>query len=122
RLALKVTVERTPESEAVLNVELDWSEVEKASDRAYRKLVQKYNVPGFRRGHAPRTMLERMLGKDALYQEGLDDLIDQSVKSAVVEHQLRPLARPSVDSPPIEHGQPYSFVARLPVLTPVVLG
>jgi trigger factor len=119
---LKVTVERTPESEAVLNIELEWSELEKASDKAYRKLVQKYNVPGFRRGHAPRTMLERMLGKDALYQEGLDDLIDQSINSAVREHSLRPLARPSVDTPPIEHGQPYAFVARLPVLTPVVLG
>jgi trigger factor len=119
---LKVTVERTPESEAVLNVELEWSELEKASDRAYRKLVQKYNVPGFRRGHAPRATLERMLGKEALYQEGLDDLVDESVRSAVREHHLRPLSRPTVDTPPIEHGQPYTFTAHLPILAPVELG
>jgi trigger factor len=119
---LKVTVERTPESEALLNVELEWSELEKASDRAYHKLVQKYNVPGFRRGHAPRSMLERMLGADALYLEGLDDLIDESVRSAVREHHLRPLARPEVETHPIAHGQPYSFTARLPVLSPVGLG
>ncbi|MBF6589052.1 MAG: trigger factor [Ktedonobacterales bacterium] len=119
---MKVTVERTPESEAVLNVELEWSEVEKAADLAYRRLVRKYNVPGFRRGHAPRPMLERMLGKDALYQEGLEDLVDTSVRTAVQEHHLRPLARPSVETPPFEHGQPYTFTARLPVLSPTVLG
>ncbi len=115
-------MERTPESEAVLNVEVEWSELEKASDRAYRKLVQKYNVPGFRRGHAPRAMLERMLGKDALYEEGLEDIVEESVRSAVREHHLRPLARASVDTPPIEHGQPYAFTARLPILSPVELG
>jgi trigger factor len=63
-----------------------------------------------------------MLGKDALYQEGLEDLIEASIKSAVREHQLRQIARASVDPPPIEHGQPYAFVARVPVFTPVVLG
>lgn len=119
---MKVTVERTPESEAVLNVELDWAELEKASERAYRKMVQKYNVPGFRRGHAPRTMLERMLGKEAIYQEGLEDLIDESYRTAIREHHLQPIAQPSIDAPPIEIGQPYSFVAHVPVLSPAELG
>ena len=50
---MKITVEKTPQSEAVLDVELDWDEVEKASDRAYQKLAQKYTVPGFRRGLPP---------------------------------------------------------------------
>ena len=119
---MKVTVERTPASEAVLNVELEWVELEKASDRAYRKLAQKYTVPGFRRGHAPRTMIERMLGKETIYQEGLEELIDESYRTAVREHELRPLAQPSVDAPPIEMGQPYTFVARVPVLSPVEIG
>jgi trigger factor len=119
---LKVSVERTPESEAVLNVELDWAELEKASDKAYRKLAQQYNVPGFRKGHAPRSMLERMLGKEAIYQEGLDDLIETSYRDAVREHDLKPISRPSVDAPPIEIGQNYTFKARVPVLPEVELG
>ncbi len=119
---MKVTVERTPESEAVLNVEIDWSELEKASDRAYRKLAQKYNVPGFRKGHAPRSMLERMLGKEAIYQEGLEDLMDESYRNAVRENDLRPIGQPTLDAPPIELGQNYTFTARVPILTPATLG
>jgi trigger factor len=119
---VKITVEKTPQSEAVLDVELDWDEVEKASDRAYRKLAQKYTVPGFRRGHAPRTMLERMIGKDAIYQEGLDDLINQSYKQAVADHQLTPIGQADVDAEPLEPGQPYRFKATVPILSPVELG
>jgi trigger factor len=119
---VKITVEKTPQSEAVLDVELDWDEVEKASDRAYRKLAQKYTVPGFRRGHAPRTMLERMIGKDAIYQEGLDDLINQSYKQAVAEHHLTPIGQADVDAQPLEPGQPYRFKATVPILSPVELG
>lgn len=119
---MKVTVERTPESEAVLNVELDWTELEKASDRAYRKLAQKYTVPGFRKGHAPRSMLERMLGKEAIYQEGLEDLIESTYRDAVKQNDLTPLAQPSLDAPALEMGQPYSFTARVPILPEVKLG
>ena len=68
---MKVTVDRSADSEVVLNVELDWAEVEKASERAYRKLAQQYSIPGFRRGHAPRSIIERTVGKDAIYQEGI---------------------------------------------------
>jgi trigger factor len=119
---LKVTVERTPESEAVLNVELPWDELEKASERAYRKLAQKYTVPGFRRGHAPRSLLERMLGKEAIYQEGLEDLIESSYREALKEHDLIPIAQPSLDAPALEMGQPYSYTARVPILPTVELG
>ncbi len=119
---MKVTVEQAPDSEAVLSVELEWEELEKASERAYKKLAQQYNVPGFRKGKAPRSMIERMVGKDAVYQEGLEELVDQSYKQAVKEHHLQPIARPTVDAPPIEYGQPYTFTARVPVLSPVTLG
>ncbi len=120
---MKVTVERTPASEAVLNVELEWAELEAASNKAYQRLVKKYNVPGFRPGHAPRATLERMLGgKDALYHEGLEDLIDSSYQQAIIENKLTPLGQPTVDAPEIEIGQPYTFVARVPVLAPVSIG
>ncbi len=119
---VKITVEKTPNSEAILDVELEWAEVEKASDRAYRKLAQKYTVPGFRRGHAPRSMLERMIGKDAIYQEGLDDLINESYKKALAEHQLTPVGEADVDIQPVDPGQPYHFKATVPILSPVTLG
>ncbi len=119
---MKVTVERTPESEAVLNVEMDWDEIEAATNKAYKRLAQKYNVPGFRKGHAPRTMLERMLGKEAVFQEGLDDLIDTAYRNALVEHDLTPLTQPHVDAPAFEEGQPYTVQVHVPVLTRATLG
>ncbi len=119
---MKVTVEQGADSEAVLNVELEWDELERASERAYKKLAQQYNVPGFRKGKAPRSMIERMLGKDTIYQEGLEELVDQSYRQAIRENGIQPIARPTVDAPPIEYGQPYSFTARVPVLAPVILG
>ena len=90
---MKVSVEKLDTSEAVLDVELSWDELEKASDKAYRKLVQKVDVQGFRRGKAPRSLLERKLGKEYIYQEGLDELITETYRNAVKEHELQ-VARP----------------------------
>ena len=119
---MKVTVDRSTESEAVLNVELEWGEVEKASDKAYRKLAQKYTVPGFRKGHAPRSMLERMLGKETIYQEGLEDLIETTYREAIRTNDLTPLGQPDLDAPVIEIGQPYMYTAHVPVQPGVELG
>ena len=119
---MKVSVEKLPTSEAVLEVDLTWDELEKASDKAYRKLVQKVDVQGFRRGKAPRSLLERRLGKEYIYQEGLDDLISETYRNAVKEHELVPLAKPEVEAPVFEIGQPYHFSVKVPVITPVELG
>ena len=119
---MKVTVEKLPSSEAVLEVDFSWDELEKASDKAYRKLVQQVNVPGFRRGKAPRTLLERKLGKETIYQEALDDLITETYRNTVKEHQLTPLTQPELEAPVIEMGQPYHFTIKVPIITPVTLG
>ena len=119
---MKVSVEKLPSSEAVLDVEVTWDEMQKASDKAYRKLVQQVNVPGFRRGKAPRSILERQVGKDYIYTEGLDELITEVYRNAVKEHELNPIAQPKVDAPVFEMNQPYHFSLTIPVVTPPVLG
>src|SRR5437879_4803102 len=119
---VKVSVEKLPSSEAVLEIDLTWDELEKASDKAYHKLVQKVDVQGFRRGKAPRSLLERKLGKEYIYQEGLDELISESYRSALKEYELTPITQPELDAPVFEMGQPYHFSLKVPILTPVVLG
>jgi trigger factor len=119
---VKVTVEKLPDSEAVVEVDFSWDEVEKASEKAYRKLVQKVDVQGFRRGKAPRSLLERRLGKEYIYQEGLDDLMTETYRNALKEHDITPLAQPELDAPVFEMGQPYHFSLKVPILTPVELG
>src|SRR5213080_7142 len=119
---VKVSVEKLPTSEAVVQVDLTWDELEKASDKAYRKLVQKVDVQGFRRGKAPRSLLERKLGKEYIYQEGLDELITETYRSALKEHELTPITKPELDAPVLEIGQPYHFSVKVPIITPVELG
>lgn len=119
---MKVSVETLPSSEAVVNVDFSWEELEKASDKAYRKLVQKVDIQGFRRGKAPRSLLERRLGKEYIYQEGLDDLMTETYRAALKEHNIVPLTQPEVDAPLLEMGQPYHFSLKVPILPPVELG
>ena len=119
---MKVSVEKLPSSEALVEVDFSWDEVEKASDKAYRKLVQKVDVPGFRRGKAPRSLMERRLGKEYIYQEGLDELMTETYRNALKEHDITPLAQPEVDAPVFEIGQPYHFTLKVPIISPVELG
>ncbi|HEU0003972.1 MAG TPA: trigger factor [Ktedonobacteraceae bacterium] len=119
---VKVSVEKLPGSEARVEVDFSWEELEKASDKAFRKLVQKIDIRGFRRGKAPRSLVERQLGKDYIYQEGLDELMNETYRSAIKENDITPLAQPEIDAPVLEIGQPYHFSLTVPVLTPVELG
>ena len=119
---VKVSVEKLPGSVALVEVDFSWDELEKASDKAYRKLVQKIDIRGFRRGKAPRSLVERQLGKEYIYQEGLDDLMNETYRNAIKEHDITPLAQPEIDAPVLELGQPYHFSLKVPVLTPVELG
>lgn len=119
---MKVSVETLPTSEAVVNVDFSWEELEKASDKAYRKLVQKVDIQGFRRGKAPRSLVERKLGKEYIYQEGLDDLITETYRETLKEHSIVPLTQPELDAPLLEMGQPYHFSLKVPILPPVELG
>jgi trigger factor len=118
---VKVSVEKLPSSEALVEFDFSWDEVEKASDKAYRKLVQKVDIHGFRRGKAPRSLVERKLGKEYIYQEGLDDLMSEAYRDALKEHEITPLSQPELDAPVFEMGQPYHFSLKVPIITPVEL-
>lgn len=119
---MKVSVETLPSSEAVVNVDFSWEELEKASDKAYRKLIQKVDIQGFRRGKAPRSLLERRLGKEYIYQEGLDDLMTETYRDVLKEHKIVPLTQPELDAPILEMGQSYHFSIKVPILPSVELG
>src|SRR5690242_15360192 len=96
--------------------------MEKASDKAYRKLVKQIDIQGFRRGKAPRSLVERRLGKEYIYQEGLDDLMTEAYRNALKENEITPITQPTVDAPTFDMGQPYHFSIKVPVITPPELG
>jgi len=116
---MKVSTEKIQGSQVVLTIEADKEEMDKSLDKAYRRLVAKTAVPGFRKGKAPRPMLERYLGREALVEEAANLLMEESYGKALEEHKVDAIARPKVEVIQVE---PLSFKATVPVRPTVELG
>jgi len=116
---LKVTNEKIENRQAFLSIEMESAEVEQSVEECYHRLVKKTKIPGFRKGKAPREVVERYLGKDSLREEALDDLIPKAYKKAVEEQKLEPIARASIE---ITQNDPLVFKAVVPLQPTVELG
>src|SRR5690554_6204467 len=75
---MEVKVEKLEKNKVSLEVEVGADQVDKALAQAYRRVVQKVNIPGFRRGHVPRKILEMRLGKGVLYEEAIEILLPEA--------------------------------------------
>ncbi|NJO04509.1 MAG: trigger factor family protein, partial [Chloroflexaceae bacterium] len=95
---MKVTTEKLPRSLIALDVELDKDQVQKGLDRAARRISQKYTIPGFRKGKAPRFIVENYFGREALLEEATDDLINKSFKQALEQENIVPVGQASLVS------------------------
>ncbi len=95
---MKVTTEKLPKSLLTVDVELDQAQVEKGLDRAARRLSQKYNIPGFRKGKAPRFIVENYFGRSALVEEASEDLINKAFKEALEQEQIAPVGRANLET------------------------
>jgi trigger factor len=116
---VKVTVECIPESQVVLEIEVEPERLERSLERAYRRLAQKTEVPGFRKGKAPRQMLERYLGRDAVMQEALGLLIPEVYNQVIEEENIDAIDRPSIE---VVQQEPLILKATVPVRPSVDLG
>jgi trigger factor len=116
---MKVSTEPVQNSQVALNIEMEPVEIDKYLDRAYNRLVKRVSVPGFRKGKAPRDILERHIGKDALFQEALEDLIPRAYKEALDEQKIDPIAQPQFE---LIQTEPLIFKAVVPLKPTVKLG
>ena len=117
---MKISTESTEDRQVFLQVKLEEPEIESHKQQAYRKLVQTAMIPGFRRGKAPRTILERYLGAEAFMQEGLEDLLEKSANDAVEQENLDPVAPPEITD--VESLDPITFKATVPLMPLTDLG
>ena len=116
---MKVTRDKIENSQAFLTVEMEPPEVEASLEAAYQRLVKRTNVPGFRKGKAPRAMLERYLGKESLLEDALNKLIPRACEDALKEQEIEAFARPAVE---ITQTEPLIFKATVPLRPTVKLG
>lgn len=119
---MSVTVENVEKNVVALEVTIGAEKFELAVKQAAKTLAKKVNVPGFRKGKAPRQMVEQHVGKEALYDEALDHLIGAAYAEAVVESGIKPVDRPAVDLVQIEEGKDLIFKAKVSVKPEVELG
>ncbi|OPJ56312.1 trigger factor [Alkalithermobacter paradoxus] len=84
-------------NEVTLELTISADKFEAATEQAYNKLKGKFNIPGFRKGKAPRKIIESQYGKGVFFEDALDIAFPQEYKLALDEHNLEPVDRPSVD-------------------------
>jgi trigger factor len=116
---VKVAAQEIEHSQVVLDIEVEDERLERAVDQAYRRIVQRINVPGFRKGKAPRALVERMVGREALVEDAVEHLVPEVVEAAVKEQDLTMVARPSLE---VLSTEPLQVKATIPVQPKVELG
>lgn len=116
---MKITREADLPTEVVLNIECDEKDVDPYLDWAYRRLVNRVRIPGFRKGKAPRRILEQVVGREQLISEALERAVTGLVDRAVKEESLEPFIPPNMDITSIE---PLQIKATVPLEPNVQLG
>ncbi len=116
---MKVTNEKTENCQAFLTVEMGPDEVEESLERSYYRLAKKTNIPGFRRGKAPRAILERYIGKESLLEDALNSLLPEAYEKAIKEQKIEAFAQPNIE---IAQTDPVIFKVAVPLTPTIKLG
>lgn len=112
---MKVNLEKIEKNKAYLNFEIDEGQFEKAMEQAYRKNVKRFTIPGFRRGKAPRKLIEMHYGPEVFYEEAAQILLPEAYQKGVEEYKLEPVDQPQFDVQQIEVGKPFMATAEVVV-------
>lgn len=119
---MKVTSTKLDTNKTQLEIQIPQSEVAKAVEKAYLKLASKINIPGFRKGKAPRKILEMRIGKEALLDEAFEILAGPAYNQALDEQKIDPITRPEVEVVTLQEDQDLVFKATVISKPEVTLG
>ncbi|MBR1930440.1 MAG: trigger factor [Lachnospiraceae bacterium] len=119
---MSLQVEKLEKNMAKLTIEVSAKELEKALEGAYQKNKNRISLPGFRKGKAPRKMIEQMYGKEVFYEDAANALIPEAYEKALEECTEDIVSSPKVDVVQIEAGKPFIFTAEVALKPEVTLG
>ena len=119
---MSVQVEKLEKNMAKLTIEVPAENVEKAIQSVYQKMRKNINIPGFRKGKAPRQLIEKMYGKEVFYNDAIDQLLPKAYGDAADECGEELVSRPKIDIVQMESGKPMIFTAEVAVKPEVTLG
>lgn len=121
---MKVTKEQLDKVKVELTIEVDDDKFEEAIEKAYKNNVSKIRVDGFRKGHAPRKIIEKVYGKEVFFPDAVEFAIPQAYYEAVMElkDEISIIAPPEYDVVQLEAGKPFIFKAIVDTKQEIALG
>ena len=119
---MSLQVEKLEKNMAKLTIEVSAEDLDKAMEKAYQKQKSRISLPGFRKGKAPRKMIESMYGKGVFMEDAVNSLVPQEYTKALGECDLEIVSQPKIDVTQVEPGKPFIFTAEVAVKPEVELG
>ena len=119
---MSTTVEKISSNKVKLSFDIDAAKFDEAMGKAYIKVRGQVAIPGFRKGHAPRKMIENMYGEGVFYDEAFELTFDEVYGPAIDENKLEVVDRPQVDIQQIGTGKNLQFTCEVFVKPDVTLG
>ena len=116
---MKITQEEVVDRQTVLQIELEDEDLDTYLDQGYRRVVQRTMIPGFRKGKAPRRLVENFLGRDSLLNEVLDSMLPEVTSRAIAQQELEAGGLPEIE---LQEMDPFTFKATVPLTPEVDLG
>ena len=115
-------IEKKENNTASFQAVVDAADFEKAVDQVYRRNKKDLYIPGFRKGKAPRAVIEGMYGKEIFFEEAVEDLADPTFQAALTETGLRMVGRPSISNVDISDDKVLTYTFDITLYPEVALG
>lgn len=119
---MNCTVEKLSSNKVKLSFVVEAEKFEEGMKKAYKKMVGRFNIPGFRRGKAPRKIIENFYGEEVFYDEALQAIFPEIYSQAVAEHDIKVVDRPDINVTEIGSGKDLKFECEVFVRPDVQLG
>ena len=118
---MKSAVETLSPTRAKLTVEVPFEELKPSLDAAYKKIAKQINIPGFRKGKVPPMVIDRQVGRGAVLDEAINEVLPQKYIEALQENELVPLAQPDIEVTKFEDNETLEFTAEVDVKPEITL-
>ena len=110
---MSVKVEKQENNIVKLDIEIDEKTAMDEYNKSCRRLAQRVNIPGFRKGKAPRNILEKHIGMETIQRDALESMLPSVFAKAISENNLDVISEPYLESYNFEMGKPVSIVAKI---------
>lgn len=119
---MKIKLENEANNIVKIDIEIEAKDAVAAYNKASKKVSEYVNIPGFRKGKAPRNLVEQHVGTERIKQEALELLLPNAFRDAILENKLDVISQPSVESYDFEIGEDLKVVAKVELRPEVKLG